>query len=220
MSEAVMKIAIYTPKGGAGKTPIAISFAVDKEYAIATNESFDAFSQFLNPESLLFVSSDETFPEIPNGIDVVFDLAGTMSKHDYSTTSAIKQSDVVIVPIWNNRLSIQGGLKAIRSVHDFDTPVIVVATKLSTKSKKKGSTWVESGDFKAVQSAVASLSEELGYCPSVLPLKFSEVFETVLDRCVSVHSLAEQSGLAKYTYRELLGQFEAIYSEVEQHGEK
>lgn len=61
------------------KTPLAINFAVDKGYALATNESFDAFSGF-DDDLLLFVAADEEFPEIPSDIDVVFDLAGTMSK--------------------------------------------------------------------------------------------------------------------------------------------
>lgn len=213
-----MKIAIYTPKGGAGKTPLAISFAVDKEYALATNESFDAFSGFIEDERLLFVAADEEFPEIPDDIDVVFDLAGTMSKNDYSTVSAIRQSDVVLVPIWNNRLSVLGGLRAIQSVSALGKKVIVVATKLATKTKAKAQPWTESEDFKCVYQAVESLCDEIGYMPSVMPLKVSEVFETVLGECVSVHRLAERSGLAKYTYRELLEQFDAIYEEVSKHG--
>jgi len=211
-----MKIAIYTPKGGAGKTPIAISFAVDKEYALAANESFDAFSGFIEDERLLFVAADEEFPEIPDDIDVVFDLAGTMSRNDYSTVSAIRQSDVVLVPIWNNRLSVLGGLKAIQSVSALGKKVIVVATKLETKTKAQS--WTESEDYKCVYQAVESLRDEIGYMPSVMPLKVSKVFETVLRECVSVHSLAAQSGLAKYTYRELLEQFDAIYEEVSKHG--
>jgi cellulose biosynthesis protein BcsQ len=213
-----MKISIYSPKGGSGKTPLAINFAVDKGYALATNESFDAFSGFFDDDLLLFVAADEEFPEIPSDIDVVFDLAGTMSKNDYSTLSAIQQSDVVIVPIWNNRLSILGGLRAIQSVHAIGRPVIVVATKLTAKTKKKGQNWIESEDYQTVLSAVSSLQDELGYMPAVLPLKYSEVFETVLGECVSVDVVASKSGLAKYTHRELLGQFKDLYQEVEKHG--
>lgn len=212
-----MKISIYSPKGGCGKTPLAICLAVDKEYAIATNESFDAFSEYIEEDRLLFVASDEEFPTIPSEIDVVFDLAGTMSKNDHSTVSAIRQSDVVIVPIWNNRLSIKGGLKAIQSAYEIGRPVLVVATKLATKSKSKGQAWRESEDYKAVLQAVESLREDIGYSPTVIPLKFSEVFETVLDECVSVKSLSEKSGLAKYTYRELVEQFDELYSELSKY---
>lgn len=213
-----MKISIYSIKGGCGKTPIAINFAVDKGFALATNEAFDAFTGFFDDDLLLFTAADEEFPEIPNNIDIVFDLAGTMSKNDYSTLSAIRQSDVVIVPIWNNRLSFLGGLRAIQSVHKIGKPVIVVATKLAAKTKKKGQSWIESEDFQCVLQAVSSLKCELGYMPAVLPLKFSEVFETVLGECVSVEWLASKSGLAKYTHAELLGQFKDIYQEVEKHG--
>ena len=212
-----MKISIYTPKGGAGKTPLAINFVVDKEYALATNESFDAFTGFFNDDQLMFVAADEEFPEIPLDIDVVFDLAGTMSKNDYSTVSAINQSNVVIVPIWNNRLSILGGLKAIKSVYSLDKPVIVVATKLSPKTKIKDQAWIESKDYKMVYKAVKSISNEIGYMPAVMPLKISEVFETVLGECISVTELSKKSGLAKYTYRELVEQFDDIYTETAKH---
>jgi MinD superfamily P-loop ATPase len=213
-----VKIAIYSPKGGCGKTPLAISFAIDQEYALATNESFDAFTGFIEDERLLFVAADEEFPDIPREIDVVFDLAGTMSKNDFAAVSAIRQSDVVIVPIWNNRLSVLGGLKAIESVTGFGKKVVVVATKLSAKTKGKGQSWRESADFQCVYEAVESMKSTLGYMPSVLPLKVSEVFETVLGECTSVHKIADKSGLARYTYRELLKQIDDIYVEVKKHG--
>lgn len=213
-----MKISIYSPKGGCGKTPLSLLFALDKEFALATNESFDAFSGFIDDDRLLFVAADEEFPEIPDDINIVFDLAGTMSHNDHSTVSAIRQSDVVIVPIWNNRLSVLGGLKAIRSVAPYTKNILVVATKLSPKTKSKSNKcWTQSEDFKCVNEAVSSLKEELGYMPHVLPLKISDVFETVLGECVSVHQLAEKTGLAKYTYRELLEQIEDIYEEVERY---
>ena len=35
-----MKITVYQAKGAAGKTPIATNIALDREYAIGTNEAF------------------------------------------------------------------------------------------------------------------------------------------------------------------------------------
>ena len=209
-----MKITLYTLKGGAGKTPLSMLFALDKEFAVGTNESYDMYSDFMPQERLLFVQSDEEFPHIPDDIDVVFDLAGTMTKHDYSILSAIRQSDVVLIPIWNNIGSIRGGLKSISAVAGHNPNIIVIATKLSTKSRKKGQTWEESQDFMAVKNAVLTLEEDLGFIPKVLPLKFSEVFETLLRDYVSVHQLAAGSGLAAYTHRELLQQIDDINEEV------
>lgn len=44
---------------------------------------------------------NEAFPVFDPYVDVVFDLAGSLSKDALSITSAISQSDVVIVPICN-----------------------------------------------------------------------------------------------------------------------
>jgi cellulose biosynthesis protein BcsQ len=36
-----MKITIYNMKGSAGKTPLAVNIALDREYALATNEPYN-----------------------------------------------------------------------------------------------------------------------------------------------------------------------------------
>jgi len=56
---------------------------------------------FIPEERLITVASDEAFPVIPNNIDIVFDLAGSISKNAHSITSALQQSDLVIIPIFN-----------------------------------------------------------------------------------------------------------------------
>lgn len=213
-----MKITIFSLKGGSGKTPIAINLAVDKDYALASNESLDAFSGYFDDERLLFIAAEEKFPDLPSDIDVIFDLAGSMTRSDHSTVSAIRQSDVVLVPIWNNRLAIMGGLKSIQSINKLGKKVIVVATKLAPETRKKGQCWTESDDYKAIYSEVSSISEELGYMPAVMPLKFSKVFETVVNNCTSIHTLTSQNGLFKYTYKELLSQIDNLYQEIEKHG--
>jgi len=49
----------------------------------------------------MHVDINDPFPKIPDNIDIVFDLSGTLSQSAQSITSALKQSDVVIVPIYN-----------------------------------------------------------------------------------------------------------------------
>ena len=207
-----MRISLYSSKGGAGKTPLSLLFAIDKEFALATNESYDVHSGNLPDDRLLFVEADQEFPQIPEGIDIVFDLAGTMTKHDYSTLSAIRQSDVVIVPIWNNIGSILGGVKSVEAVAQHTKNIIVVATKL--RNKAKGETWLDSSDFQTVQESVKSIESEIGFMPRVLPLKHSDSFETVLSQYTSFHQMAEKSGLAAYTHKELIKQIDDIYAEV------
>ena len=213
-----MKIAIYSPKGGCGKTPLSICYAIDKEFSLVTNESYDIFSGYLDESRLLFVEAGEEFPDFPNDYDLVFDLAGTMTANDYSTLSALKQADVVVVPIWNNKAALVAGLKAISAAHELGKPVVVAATKLQSKTKKKGQNWEESGDYKTVFEWVYSIKDDIGYMPAVMPVKFSDTFETVISECTSISALSATSGLYRHSQKELVNQLNELYAEIEKHG--
>jgi hypothetical protein len=74
---------------------------LDREYALGTNEPYHILDTFIPEERLITVASDEAFPVIPDDIDIIFDLAGSISKNAHSITSALQQSDLVIIPIFN-----------------------------------------------------------------------------------------------------------------------
>jgi hypothetical protein len=46
-----------------------------REYALGTNEPYHILDTFIPEERLLTVANDEPFPDIPEEIDIVFDLA-------------------------------------------------------------------------------------------------------------------------------------------------
>lgn len=208
-----MKITIYSTKGSAGKTPIATNIALDRGYAVWTNEPYHIFDGFIPDNQLLSLDLNDTFPAIPDDVDIVFDLAGSISKTAYSITSAIKQSNVVIVPIYNEVKSIKAGLNTIAEVMNFNKNIIVVATKLQKRKKTDVfKSWAKSDDFLNIQKAVHS---QIGRNIPVLPLKFSAVFDAIFEQELSIKQLMEASGLAKYQYREVSEQFEAIYNLID-----
>ncbi|MGV6851614.1 MAG: hypothetical protein ACWA5R_05450 [bacterium] len=59
------------------------------------------FDSFIPDDRLMVIDLNEAFPDIPDEIDIVFDLAGSISNSAHSITSAIRQSDLVLVPIYN-----------------------------------------------------------------------------------------------------------------------
>ncbi len=146
-------------------------------------------------------------------MDIVFDLAGSISKTAYSITSAIKQSDVVLVPIYNEVKSIKAGLNTIAEVSNFNKNIFVVATKLQKRKKADVfKSWDKSDDFLNIQNAVHT---QIGKSIPVLPLKFSAVFDAIFEQEKSIKQLMQDSGLAKYQYREVSEQFEAIYNLID-----
>lgn len=210
-----MKITVYNAKGGAGKTPIATNIVLDHDYAIGTNEAYHVYDSFIDDERLLALDLSESFPSIPDDIDIVFDLAGTISDSSHSITSAIIQSDLIIVPIYNEVKSLAGGigtLNEISNMPEFKGKVLVVATKLSKERKehfKKGE-WDKSNDFKNVLAAVRNS----GFDHEVLPLKFSKAFDAIFEKEMSVAQMCQADPLTRYSHREVQTQFNKIYESI------
>ncbi len=96
---------------------------------------------------------------------------------------------------------------------NFNKNVIVIATKLQKRKKTDVfKSWAKSDDFLNIQNAVHS---QIGENTPVLPLKFSAVFDAIFEQEKSIKQLMEDSGLAKYQYREVSEHFEAIYNLID-----
>ena len=193
-----MKICVYSAKGGEGKTPIATNIVLDRQYAIGTNEHFHLFDTFIPDNRVLALEPDQGFPEIPNNIDIVFDLAGSISANSGSIVSALKQANLVIVPITNEVKAIYGGIGTIQEILRFCSNVLVVATKLEKGRKEKFNKngWYQSAAFLNIKSQVQS-TEGLEHIPC-LPLKYSKAFDAIFEKELSIAQIMEADPLAKY----------------------
>ena len=207
-----MKITVYSMKGSAGKTPIATNIVLERGYALGTNEPYHIFDTFIPDERLLSIEPHEAFPLIPEGIDIVFDLAGSLSRENESIVSAVKQSDLVIVPIYNEIKSLNAGIHTILEIANFTKNILVVATKLNKQRGEVFKDWKESEDFKNIEQAV---NTKIPFPVTVLPLKFSKVFDTIFEREQSISQIMQQDPLAQYTYREVANQFNTILAFID-----
>lgn len=128
---------------------------MDRGYAIGTNEPYHIFDGFIPEEQLLHVDLAEPFPLIDDGIDIVFDLAGSLSKQAQSISTAIAQSDWVFVPIYNEVKAIKAGLNTLAEVMTLNSNVAVIATKLQKRGRSdRFSEWSDSADMRNIQRAV------------------------------------------------------------------
>ncbi len=209
-----MKITVYSSKGSAGKTPISTNIVLDRGYAIGTNENFHLYDDFeAIPEShVLDVDMEEAFEGIDDSIDIVFDLAGSMSKSAESIRSAIKQSHLVIVPIFDQANSIAGGLGTIAEIENLNSNILIVATKLK-KNRKEGkrTQWTQTEAFKNIEMQVRG---EFNY--PILPLRYSEAFDAMTEQEQSIAQMCDSNALLNHSYKDVRKQFDAIYKHIDE----
>lgn len=207
-----MKLLFYNAKGSAGKTPLAYNTAIDKDFCIGTNEAFHVYDSLVEDNKLIALQMEEAFPQelVTHDIDIVFDLAGSISKSAVSISSALKMADFVVVPIYDEWKCLNAGVNTVNQVKEFSKNIIVVATKLQ---KQKGETfnddWTQSANFRNIERAV---KDKVGNDIPVLPLKFSRAFDNIFEEQKSIRQLMETNPLASYSYREVAKQFDAIYN--------
>jgi len=209
-----MKIAVYSSKGSAGKTPISTNIALDKDFCIGTNEAFHVYEGFIPDNQLIALHTEEAFPSdlVEHDIDIVFDLAGSISKLAVSISSALKMADVVIVPVYNEYKALVASLNTINQIRKINTNIIVVATKLQKqKCDVFTDDWTQSEDFKNIESAVRA---KFGLDIPVLPLKFSKVFDNIFEEQKSIRQMMSATGLARHTYKDVAKQFDEIYKVI------
>ena len=208
-----MKITVYSSKGSAGKTPISANIAFDRGYALGTNEPFNVLEDVFDDDKVLSVAADDEFPELPADIDIVFDLAGSISRHAHSITSAVKQSDLVIVPVYNDFKSRKSAIGTIMELEPLTDKILVVATKLQAQRGEVVRKWEKSRDFVQIEQDIRA-NIETPY--PILPLKFSKGFDTIFDREMSLRRIAESDPLLAHSFKDVCRQFDAIYRHLDQ----
>lgn len=204
-----MKITVFSAKGGVGKTPIAYNIAKDLGYAMGTNETVHVLDQVMEEESLIAVPPNEEFPEFGDEIDIVFDLGGALGEDSApSIVSAVRQSDLVLVPVDNEYKSINGAYHSIVEVLPHNENILLVVTKLEKRKGEIFSHWSKSADFVEVTDTLSKLLEKK--LPA-FPLKQSKVFRHIFDREMSVAEICSMGGVDKFHFDLVAKQFAEIY---------
>jgi cellulose biosynthesis protein BcsQ len=189
-----MKITVYNFKGGVGKTSIALNIALSLDMGIITNDIYSPIEKILPEKQFVKLEKDDSIPEIPEGMNIIFDLGGYV---DQRAIEAIRQSDKVLIPVSNDLINLQVTINAIDEIREFNDNLIVIANR------------TVKDDFSDISQGIKQF-----YDYPVLELKQSRVFSNLFQEKKSIRSIVKQGGLKAYSYRIINEQFDELLKAI------
>lgn len=211
-----MKVTVFSKKGGAGKTPLSYALAKDKGFFVATNE-VDTYSGILDKSQVDVVDYADPFPDYKkNTQNVVFDLSGTIGKTALSILSAIKQSDVVVIPVFNDPISVLGFHRTVVEVFPRNQNIIVVATKIERSSSDKErmlADYTNAAEFLEIKKYIKrEVEPSVGVSLPIFPTAKTKLYSRMIAEAKSMKELLEESPLQKRAWTNSVLQFNNFYN--------
>jgi cellulose biosynthesis protein BcsQ len=189
-----MKITVYNFKGGVGKTSIALNIALSLDMGIITNDVYSPIENILPEKQFIKLEKDMSIPEIPEGMNIVFDLGGYI---DTRAIEALRQSDKVLIPVTNDFINLQVTINAIDEIWEFNENLIIIANR------------TVKDDFLDISQAIKQF-----YDFPVSELKQSRVFSNLFQEKKSIRDIVKQGGLKAYSYRIINEQFDELLKTI------
>ena len=172
-----MKIAVYSDKGGQGKTFIAANLALEKEIAVISNEPHRRTLDKILPEgAVVKLDPAEAFPQISPETDVIFDFGGFL---DSRVADALRIADAVIIPVCNEEEEVQAAVDCIANIEEFNKNIIIVANK--TKDE----------DYQDIKNIMAEFYPDY----PVYELKYTRFMPKISQLKISLAEMANKEGL-------------------------
>jgi cellulose biosynthesis protein BcsQ len=189
-----MKITVYNFKGGVGKTSIALNIVLSLDMGIITNDVYSPIENILPEKQFIKLEKDMSIPEIPEGMNIIFDLGGYI---DTRAIEALRQSDKVLIPVTNDLINLQVTINAINEIREFNENLIIIANR------------TVKDDFSDISQAIKQF-----YDFPVLELKQSRVFSNLFQEKKSIRDIVKQGGLKAYSYRIINEQFDELLKAI------
>lgn len=183
-----MSYAIYTIKGGVGKTTLSVQASQMLGYTYVTNDAHASVHDLMDEEKSFLVSSKD-FDEIPYDAEIVYDFGGFK---DNRIKPILEKVNKVVIPTLTSMADIKGTLATLKEVAEFNKNIILVINRAKNDNKA-----IELKEY---------LEEEINKIDSGLNIQYllvreSSALQDSLFDCESIESKAGKNRFKRHIYR-------------------
>ena len=176
------RITIWSPKGGQGKTSLALAIALEFKWLVITNDTHSPIDDVLPEGEAMRLQPHESFPEVPRSEKMIYDLGG---HSEARVIEAASDSDVVIMPvIYNSPFEMQVFLEGVAEMLEINPNILLVVNAC------------EKGKFKTTAEIIQ------GYFPQLplVEIKKSRAFSRIIEEGKSLGEICANNGLDHYHF--------------------
>jgi cellulose biosynthesis protein BcsQ len=211
-----MKVCIWSKKGGSGKTPLSYYLAKEHGFKVATND-FGVYDMILQKDEFDYTPYEKAFPVYSDDKRIVFDLGGMLASGAKSIVSAIKSSDIVVVPVFFESAAVTGAVLSIREIVKLNRNIVVVATKLERNAADKDrmlADYSNSFEFRSIKKTIDRLSEGLGVDLPIYPTAKTTMYHQMIKNRKSASELMKDNPLLARSYKNARYQIEQVCKHI------
>lgn len=200
--------AVYSIKGGVGKTTISVQLAKSLQFMYVSNDPH-AGAQNLFEENEGFLIPEE-IEEIPFENGLVFDFGGFK---DLRIKSVLAQCEKVIVPTLTSVLDVQSTLSILKDINEVNKNVVIVINRIKPDYSNKNKFAKPESLEEYLRGELKRNNVEFDTLEFVY-LKESALLEDCLFDCKSVFEKVGEDKFRKHIYRVVLEDIETLNKKV------